>query len=49
MIHQDGKAAANQHHHKKEIEEVAVADPERKAVRPCEVVGMYLGNGWNMR
>ena len=49
MIHQDGQTAANQHHHKKEIEEVAVADPERKPVRPGEVVGIYLGNGWNMR
>ena len=49
VIHQDGQTAANQQHHKKEIEEVAVTDPERKPVRPGEVVGIYLGNGWNMR
>ena len=49
MIHQDGQTAANQHHHKKEIEEVAVTDPERKTVRPCEVVWIYLGDGWNVR
>ena len=49
MIHQDGETAANQHHHKKEIEEVAVTDPERKPVRPCEVVRIYLGDRWNMR
>ena len=49
MIHQDGQTAANQHHHKKEIEEVAVAHPDRKPVRSCEVIGIYLRNGWNMR
>jgi hypothetical protein len=49
MIHQYGKTAANQHHHKKEIEEVAVTNPNWKPVRPCEVVGIYLRNGWNMR
>ena len=49
MIHQDGQTAANQHHHKKEIEEVAVTHPDRKPVRSREVVGIYLRNGWNMR
>ena len=49
MIHQDGQTAANQHHHKKEIEEVAVTHPDRKPVRPGEVVGIYLRNGWDMR
>ncbi len=49
MIHQDGQTAANQHHHKKEIEEVAVTDPERKPVRSSEVVGIYLGHRWNVR
>ena len=42
MIHQDRQTAANQHHHKKEIEEVAVTNPNRKPVRPYEVVGIYL-------
>jgi hypothetical protein len=49
MIHQDGQTAANQHHHKAEIEEVAVTHPERKPMRPDEVVGIYLRNGWNLR
>ena len=49
MIDQDRQAAANQHRHKKEIEEVAVTHPERKAVRPGEVVGIYLGDRRNMR
>ena len=49
MIHQDRQTAANQHHHKKEIEEVAVTHPDRKPMRPSEVVGLYLRNGWNMR
>jgi hypothetical protein len=49
MIHQDRKAAADQERHKKEIEEMAVSDPERKAVRPRKVVGIYLGNGRNAR
>jgi hypothetical protein len=41
MIHPDGQTAANQHHHKKEIEEVAVTHPDREPVRPCEVVGIW--------
>src|SRR6202158_3209243 len=49
MIHQDRQTAANQHHHKKEIEEVAVTHPDRKPMRPCEVVRIYLRNRWNMR
>jgi len=49
MIHQDGQTAANQHHHKEEIEEVAVTHPHRKPMRPREVVGIYLRNCWNMR
>ena len=28
---------------------MAVTNPERKSVRPGEVVGIDLGNGWNMR
>ncbi len=43
MIHQDRQAAANQQHHEKEIEEVAIAHPERKSVRTCEVVGDIPG------
>src|SRR6185437_6207574 len=49
MIHQDGQAAANQHHHKEEIEEVAVTHPDRKPVRSGEVVGIYLSDSGNMR
>src|SRR5579864_5189952 len=49
MIHQYGKTAANQHHHKEEIEEVAVTNPKWKPVRPCEVVWVYLRKGWNTR
>ena len=44
MVHQDRKPAPNQHHHKKKIEEVAVAYPYGKAVRPREVVRIYLRN-----
>ena len=28
---------------------MAVTNPHGKPVRPGEVVGVYLGNGWNMR
>ena len=49
VIRQDGQAAADQQHHKKEIEKVAVTDPEWEPVRPGEVVGINLGNGRNMR
>ena len=28
---------------------MAVTHPDRKPVRPCEVVGIYLRNGGNMR
>jgi hypothetical protein len=49
MIHQDGQTAANQHHHKKEIKEVAIANPDRKPMRSGEVVGIYLRNSGNMR
>ena len=49
MIHQDGQPTTNQHHHKKEIEEMAITHPDRKPVRACEVVGIYLGNRGNMR
>ena len=48
VIHQNRKAAANQHHYKEKIEEMAVADPERKPVWPCEVAGIYLGDQWNV-
>ena len=47
VVNEDGESASNQQHHKKEIDEVAVTHPERKAVQPCEVVGVYLRNGWN--
>jgi len=49
MIRQDRQTTANEHHHKKEVEEVAVTHPDRKPVRACEVVGIYLRNGCNMR
>ena len=48
MIGQDGETAANQHHQKKKIEEVAVADPERKTMRPGKIVGVDLRDGRNM-
>ena len=48
MIGQDRKAAANEHRYEEEVEEMAVADPERKAVRPCEVAGIYQGDGRNV-
>jgi hypothetical protein len=48
MIYQNGKAAADQNHHKKEIEEVGVANPDRKALWPCKGSGIYLGIGWHV-
>ena len=35
MIHEDRQAAANQHREEQKIEEVAVANPHRKAMRSC--------------
>ena len=49
MIGQDGKAAADEHGDEKEVEEMAVADPERESVRAGKVVGVHHGNGWNVR
>lgn len=49
MIHQDRQATANQHHQEKEIEEVTVTHPDRKSMRPCEVVRIYLRGSWNRR
>src|ERR1035437_7622826 len=49
VVGQNRKAAANQHHYKEKIEEMAVADPEWKPVWPCKVAGIYLGNLWNVR
>ena len=48
MIDQNGEAAADQHHHKKKIEKVTVAHPERKSVRPSEIVGINLRNRRNV-
>ena len=28
---------------------MTIPHPERKAMRPGKVVGIYLGNGWNLR
>jgi hypothetical protein len=36
MIHQDGKAAANEHGDEEEVEEMAVTDPEREPVRALQ-------------
>jgi len=33
MFHQNGKTAADEHEQKKEVEEMAPANPERKAMR----------------
>jgi hypothetical protein len=49
MIGQDGKAAADEHGDEEEIEEIAVADPERKAMRACKVVGIDHRDGRNVR
>ena len=49
MIGEDGKAAADEHGDEEEVEEVAVADPEREAVRAGEVVGVHHRDGRNMR
>src|ERR1035441_4322015 len=49
VVHQNRKAAANQHRYKEKIEEMAVADPERKPVWPCKVAWIYLGNLRNVR
>src|SRR5262249_22757910 len=49
MVHEDGESAANQHHHEKEVEEMAVPQPRRKAVRTSEVVGIDLRNCWDRR
>ena len=49
MIDQDGEPAADQHHHKKKIEEMAITDPERKTMRPREVVRVDLRDWRNLR
>ena len=49
MIDQDGEPAADQHHDKKKIEEMAITDPERKTVRSSEVVWIDLGDWRNVR
>ena len=49
MVHKDRQPAANEHHHKKKIEEVAVAYPYRKAVGSRKVVRIYLRNSRNTR
>ena len=49
MVGEDGKAAADEHGDKEEVEEMAVADPERKAMRARKVVGVHHGDGWNVR
>jgi hypothetical protein len=45
MIHQDRKAAADQKHYKKEIEEVTVSNPKGKSMRTGKIVRINLGNG----
>src|SRR6185312_8304156 len=47
VVRQDRNPAADQNHHKQKIEEVAAAYPDGKAVRACEVIGIYLGNRRN--
>jgi len=39
VIDQDGKSAADQHHDKKKIEEMAITDPKRKPCGPAELLG----------
>ncbi len=48
MIDQDRQAASDQHRHKKKVEEVAVAYPQRKAMRTGEVIGIDLRDRRNM-
>src|SRR6185437_8292734 len=43
MVHENGEAAANQQHHKQKIEEMAVAHPEWKPMRPGKIAGIDLG------
>ena len=49
MSRQDGQAGANEHHHEKEVQEVAVTDPDWKSVRASEVGGVNFGNRRNSR
>jgi hypothetical protein len=47
MIHQDRKAAADQKHYEKEIQEMTVSNPKGESMRPGKVVRINLGNGGN--
>lgn len=44
MIHQDRQPAANEHHHKEEVEEMTVTHPQRKSVRSGKVARRSLRN-----
>jgi hypothetical protein len=43
MFHQDGKTASYEHEHEKKIEEMAPANPERKAMRGARNAFMRSG------
>ena len=49
VIHQDRKTAANKHHYKEKIEEVAVANPQWEPVRTKKIIGVNLRDGRDMR
>ena len=49
MINQNREAASDQEHHEKEIEKMAVAHPDRKPVRPDEIIRINLRNRRNGR
>lgn len=47
MVGQDGKPTADEKGDEEKIEKMTIANPKRKSVRPCEVVGIDYWNGWN--
>lgn len=48
VVVQNRQTATNQQHHKEEIEEMAVADPEREAMRPGKIARVDLRDWGNM-
>ena len=49
MFHQNGKTAADEHEQEKEVEEMAPANPERKAMRAARNAFMRSGCRRNVR
>jgi hypothetical protein len=48
MIGQNRQTAPDQHGHKKEVEEMTVAHPNRETMRTGKVIGIDLRDRWNM-